>query len=64
MKVMARRALRKTDPALDLSRHLKRWDELPKPWDAAAVFGRAAPLEAEVGSGKGLFLQTAAAAIP
>jgi len=64
MKVMARRALRKTDPALDLSRHLKRWDELPKPWDAAAVFGRAAPLEVEVGSGKGLFLQTAAAAIP
>jgi tRNA (guanine-N7-)-methyltransferase len=61
---MARRALRKIDPALDLSRHLKSWDELPKPWDVAEVFGRQAPLEVEVGSGKGLFLQTAAAAAP
>ncbi|MEX0613133.1 MAG: methyltransferase domain-containing protein, partial [Pirellulales bacterium] len=61
---MGRRALRKVDPALDLSRHLKSWDELPKPWDAAVLFGRVAPLEVEVGSGKGLFLQTAAAAMP
>ena len=61
---MGRRALRKTDPALDLSQHLKSWDELPQPWDAARLFGREAPLEVEVGSGKGLFLQTAAAATP
>jgi tRNA (guanine-N7-)-methyltransferase len=61
---MGRRALRKIDPSLDLSRHLKSWEELPKPWNAAALFGREAPLEVEVGSGKGLFLQTAAAAVP
>lgn len=61
---MGRRALPKVDPAIDLSRHLRTLDDLPAPWDAAALFGRAAPLEAEVGSGKGLFLQTAAAAQP
>jgi tRNA (guanine-N7-)-methyltransferase len=61
---MGRRALRKIDPALDLSRHLKTWDDLPQPWDAAALFGRDAPLEVEVGSGKGLFLASAAAAAP
>jgi tRNA (guanine-N7-)-methyltransferase len=61
---MGRRALRKTDPDLDLSRHLKSWDDLPKPWNARDLFGRQGPLEVEVGSGKGLFLQTAAAAAP
>jgi tRNA (guanine-N7-)-methyltransferase len=61
---MARRALRKIDPALDLTRHLKTWDELSKPWDAQQVFGRIAPLEVEVGSGKGLFLESAATANP
>ena len=61
---MGRRALRKIDPALDLSRHLKTWDELPRPWDASLLFGREAPLEVEVGSGKGLFLQSAAVALP
>lgn len=61
---MGRRALRKIDPALDLSRHLKTWEELPRPWDAAGLFGRDAPLEIEVGSGKGLFLQSAATAVP
>ena len=61
---MARRALRKIDPALDLSRHFKTWDELPRPWDDAALFGRVAPWEVEVGSGKGLFLAAAAAALP
>jgi tRNA (guanine-N7-)-methyltransferase len=61
---MPRRALRKVDPALDLSRYLKTWDQLPQPWSAAALFGRDALLEVEVGSGKGLFLQSAAAAAP
>ena len=61
---MARRALRRIDPSLDLSRHLLVFDDLPDPWDAAALFGRQAPLEVEVGSGKGLFLRTAAAARP
>jgi tRNA (guanine-N7-)-methyltransferase len=61
---MGRRSLRKIDPDIDLSRHLRTVEELPRPWDGTAVFGRAAPLEVEVGSGKGLFLRTAAAARP
>jgi len=61
---MPRRALRKIDPQLDLSRHLKTTDELPQPFDPAQLFGREAPLEVEVGSGKGLFLASAAAAAP
>jgi tRNA (guanine-N7-)-methyltransferase len=66
---MGRRALRKIDPSLDLSRHLIEFAELPRPWDAAALFGRhpqagTRPLEIEVGSGKGLFLRTAARAHP
>src|SRR5687767_12700711 len=61
---MARRALRKLDPALDLSRHYKEFDKLPRPWDAHVLFGRNAPVEVEVGSGKGLFLANAAARNP
>jgi tRNA (guanine-N7-)-methyltransferase len=61
---MPRRALRKLDPTLDLSGHLLDWERLPAPWDAAALFGRQAPLEIEVGSGKGLFLANAAASQP
>ena len=38
---------------------------MPVPWDTAALFGSGeAPLEVEVGSGKGLFLQSAATATP
>jgi len=59
---MGRRALRKVDPTLDLSRHLKTWDDLPRP--LALLFEREAPLEIEVGSGKGLFLQSAATGVP
>ncbi len=61
---MGRRALRKIDPSLDLSRHLKVWEELPRPWDARAIFRERAPLEIEVGSGKGLFLAASASAQP
>src|SRR5262245_30876880 len=61
---MGRRALRKTDPSLDLSRQLFAWKQLPQPWDASRLFGREAPLEIEVGSGKGLFLAAAAAGAP
>jgi tRNA (guanine-N7-)-methyltransferase len=62
MEFMGRRALRKIDPSLDLTSHLRSLDDLPCPWDAAVLFGRQAPLEIEVGSGKGLFLSSAAAA--
>jgi tRNA (guanine-N7-)-methyltransferase len=61
---MPRRALRKIDPALNLSRHLKLPDELPRPWNPSRLFDREAPLEIEVGSGKGLFLESAATANP
>jgi tRNA (guanine-N7-)-methyltransferase len=61
---MGRRALRKLDAEIDLSAHLKTLDQLPKPWDASALFGRVAALQVEVGSGKGLFLRHAAAAQP
>jgi tRNA (guanine-N7-)-methyltransferase len=61
---MGRHALRRLDPALDLSRHLIRLEELPQPLDRRALFGRDAPLEIEVGSGKGLFLAAAAAGDP
>lgn len=59
---MPRRALRKLDPSLDLSRHLKSLADLPQPFRAEPLFGRAAPLEVEVGSGKGMFMQSAAIA--
>jgi tRNA (guanine-N7-)-methyltransferase len=61
---MGRRALRRIDPALDLSRHLLELEQLVPPLDRQALFGRVAPLEIEVGSGKGLFLSAAAAGDP
>jgi tRNA (guanine-N7-)-methyltransferase len=61
---MGRRALRPIDPSLDLSRHFVVLEALAQPLDAAAIFGRQAPLEIEVGSGKGLFLAAAAAGDP
>lgn len=61
---MGRRALRKIDPALDLSGHLKTLPELPAPFDAEKLFGRVAPLEIEVGSGRGLFMLTASGEHP
>ena len=61
---MGRRALRKIPPDLDYSRHFLTFDKLPNPWDPAALFDRDAPLEIEVGSGKGLYLTAAAKALP
>ncbi len=61
---MGRRALRKLDPALDLTDYLKTFDQLPRPWNTSSLFGREGPLQVEVGTGKGLFLRNAAAALP
>ena len=61
---MGRRALRKLDPDLDLSQHLKTIDELPQPFDSTSLFAHSAPLEVEIGSGKGLFMSTASADKP
>jgi len=61
---MGRRALRKIDPSLDLSRHFRDAAQLPPQFDQAALFARVQPLEVEVGSGKGLFLATACRTVP
>lgn len=62
--MMGRRALRQPDPLLDLSRYLHSLESLPRPLDPTRLFGREAPLEVEVGSGKGLFLAGASRALP
>jgi len=61
---MPRRPPKKLDPALDLSAHLFALADLPVPLDPATLFPTRAPIELEVGSGKGLFLDTASAARP
>jgi len=61
---MPRRARRKLDPTLDLSRHYRGIDQLPRPFIQTPLFAREQPLEVEVGTGKGLFLAGAAGAIP
>jgi tRNA (guanine-N7-)-methyltransferase len=61
---MPRRPPKKPDPALDLGGHLLPLASLPAPLDLARLFPRPAPVELEVGSGKGLFLAAASAAQP
>lgn len=61
---MARRALRKLNPSIDLARHLYTLEQFTAPLDCAALFGRDAPLDVEMGSGKGLFIANAAAGRP
>jgi tRNA (guanine-N7-)-methyltransferase len=61
---MPRRPPRKPDPAVDLSTHLLALAALPSPCDPATLFPTRAPVELEVGSGKGLFLATASGRSP
>ena len=61
---MARRSVKTVDSNADLSSVFKMPDELPKPWDAGTLFGRVAPLELEIGSGKGMFIAKAAEQFP
>lgn len=61
---MSRSSFIKIRGDLDLSRRLKTFAELPESWNPESLFGRIAPLELEIGSGKGLFLRKAAAASP
>ena len=56
---MGRRALRGIDPALDLTPYYRQLDELPDDWKLGDWFQRDAPIEVEIGSGKGLFLTNA-----
>jgi tRNA (guanine-N7-)-methyltransferase len=61
---MPRRALRKIDPSLDLSRHHRQAPELPPSFSQRDLFQAEQPLEVEVGAGKGLFLTAASQASP
>jgi tRNA (guanine-N7-)-methyltransferase len=61
---MGRRAVRKIDPELDLSRHLISLDALSRPLAVEELFSQPQPLEIEVGSGKGLFLAMASGIEP
>lgn len=62
--LMGRRALPKLDPKLDITANFRSLEELPRPWDPHVLFAHDGPVELEVGSGKGLFLQNAAASCP
>lgn len=61
---MGRRSFAKIVGDLDLSGRIKKGDEIPRPWNPSVLFGREAPIEFEIGSGKGMFLANAAAAEP
>lgn len=61
---MPRRALRKVDPELDLTRNFRETEDLPPQFDRAGLFENVQPLEVEVGTGKGLFLSAAAKTQP
>lgn len=56
---MSRAALRKPNPDLDLSSYLVDADHIPAVINSQSMFGIDRPLEIEIGSGKGLFIQTA-----
>ena len=61
---MGRRALRQIDPQLDLSDHYLDWEDVPAICSSVTLFNNSAPLELEIGSGKGLFLRSAAGELP
>ena len=61
---MGRRALGKVDSQIDLTSHLLSGKSLPQPWDQEQIFAASCPLEVEIGSGKGLFLQRQGTALP
>ncbi len=61
---MGRRSLRKIDPQLDLSRHYFEWAAAPRPLPLDDWLAPTGPLEIEIGSGKGLFLEHASGSRP
>lgn len=61
---MGRRALKPIPTELDYSDCLVEFGELPEVCTADSLFGESAPLEFEIGCGKGLFLMTASADRP
>jgi len=61
---MARSPRKQPVADADAAPYLRSLDALPVPLDPRTLFRRPAPVELEVGCGKGLFLATAAAANP
>ena len=61
---MGRRALRKNDDGLDLSSTLADAEQFPDGLSMEGLFPSPGPLEIEVGSGKGLFLETVSGEYP
>ena len=61
---MPRSPIKRPPASLDLSKVLRNIDDLPEKLSSASLFGNSAPLEIEIGSGKGLFMTTASAAKP
>lgn len=61
---MSRRSFDRIVGNLDLTGRLSLYDALPSAWNPLVMFGRVAPIELEIGSGKGLFLRKAALANP
>lgn len=62
---MGRRSLPQVDKNIDLSEYFHVLADLPEEWNILDLFpGSDAPMEFEVGSGKGLFMQTAASDHP
>ncbi|MDR3181890.1 MAG: tRNA (guanosine(46)-N7)-methyltransferase TrmB [Planctomycetaceae bacterium] len=57
---MPRRGVKTVSSSLDLSSVLKTPEDLSKPLDSQQLFGRSAPLELEIGSGKGMFINKTA----
>ena len=61
---MPRSPIKRPPASLDLSQVLRDVDALPPKLSSASLFDNSAPLEIEIGSGKGLFMTTASAANP
>jgi tRNA (guanine-N7-)-methyltransferase len=61
---MGRRSIPKYDRTLSLEGFYSELADISLPWHPDRFFGRAAPLEIEIGSGKGLFLMNASTARP
>lgn len=61
---MGRRSLPRVDKNIDLSDYLYTLADMPESWTPLEWFDREAPIELEIGSGKGLFMQTASSDHP
>jgi tRNA (guanine-N7-)-methyltransferase len=61
---MPRGSVKRLTSDIDLGRWLRGSDNLPAELSSQSLFGNDLPLEIEIGSGKGLFLATAAQAHP